>query len=85
MTMFRNDAEAQHFASLHRPFLSVAAPPDYAMRYGVRAAAAVQGCRDAHQRGDSHALQIHQHALALVLFADQPHLFDVKVRKCAKR
>jgi hypothetical protein len=85
MNMFRNDAEAAHFAALHRPFLSVAATPDYAMRYGARAARAVQACRDAHQRGDTRALQIHQHALALVLFADQPQLFDVKVRKCTKQ
>jgi hypothetical protein len=91
MNFFRNDAEAARFASLHRPFQSLGDPPDYASRYGARAANAAQGCRDAHVRGDARSLQINQHALALVLFADQPQLFDVpqrlnvKVRKCKKR
>jgi len=85
MNSFRNDVEAARFASLHRPFVSVTTPPDYAARYGARAARAAQGCRDAHDRGDARSLQIHQHALALVLFADQPQLFDVQVRKCKKR
>lgn len=85
MNTFRNDTEAARFASLHRPFQSVGETPDYASRYGARAANAAQGCRDAHARGDARSLQIHQHALALVLFADQPKLFDVQVRKCKKR
>lgn len=85
MNTFRNDTEAARFASLHRPFSSIGAGGDYAARYGARAANAAQGCRDAHVRGDARSLQIHQHALALVLFADQPQLFDVKVRPCKKR
>ncbi len=82
MNTFRNDAEAQRHAALVRPYQLACAPPgeSYASRYGARAARAAENCRAAFARGDSHALQIHQHALSLVLFADQPQLFDVRRR-----
>ncbi len=76
MTTFRNDAEAQRHAALVRPYHACQPPGEsYAARYGPRAARAVENCRAAFARGDMRALQIHQHALSLLLFADQPQLF----------
>ena len=82
MLTFRNDAEAQRHAALCRPYQFSCEPlgEDYAARYGARAAAAAANCKSAHQRGDARALHIHQHALALVLFADQPQLFQSRRR-----
>jgi hypothetical protein len=79
---FRNDAEAQRHAALTRPFENAhgALEEGYAARYGARAAFAAANCRSAALRGDTQALQIHQHALSLVLFADQPQLFESKRR-----
>lgn len=75
---FRNDAEAQRHAALHRPYENAfgALDDDYAARYGARAAVAAANCRRAALRGDFRALHIHQHALSLLLFADQPQLFN---------
>ena len=82
MITFRNDAEAQRHAALHRPYQLACQPPDesYASRYGARAGQAAENCRTAFARGDARALQIHQHALSLLLFVDQPQLFDVRRR-----
>ena len=82
MISFRNDAEAQRHAALTRPYQLACAPPGegYAARYGARAARAAEACRCAHQRGDLTSLHIHQHALSLVLFADQPQLFSSRSR-----
>lgn len=75
---FRNDAQAQRHAALMRPFENAlgALEDDYAACHGARAAHAAANCRSAALRGDTRALQIHQHALSLVLFADQPQLFE---------
>jgi hypothetical protein len=75
---FRNDAEAQRHAALHRPYEQGFGVLDgeYAARYGARAAQAAANCRRAALRGDLQALHVHQHALSLLLFADQPQLFN---------
>ncbi len=82
MITFRNSAEAQSHAALHRPYQTACQPPgeSYGLRYGARADRAAEHCRAAFARGDARALQIHQHALSLLLFADQPQLFDVRRR-----
>lgn len=75
---FRHDAEAQSYAERHQPFARAHGPlgDDYVLRYGARAANAAQGCRDAFARGDLRRLQVQAHALALILFADHPQLFE---------
>ncbi len=82
MNSFRNDAEAQRHAALTRPYQLGCAPlgDGYASRYGARAARAAESCKAAQARGDLTALHIHQHALSLVLFADQPQLFSSRSR-----
>ena len=75
---FRHDAEAEAYAQRHRPFSKAqgALGHEYAARYGARAAQAAGGCRDAFARGDQRALRVHAHALALILRADHPQLFE---------
>jgi hypothetical protein len=80
---FRNDAEAGAYAERHQPYAQALGPLSeaYAARYGARAACAAQGCRDAFARGDRHSLYLHGRALALILFADHPQLFEHRKRK----
>lgn len=84
---FRHDAEAAAYAERHRPFTRAqgALSEDYAARYGARAAGAAQGCRDAFARGDQRSLQVHGRALALILFADHPQLFEHRPLPRAQR
>lgn len=81
---FRNDAEAAAYAERHHPYTRALGPlnEDYAAQYGARAATAAQGCRDAFARGNARSLHVHGRALALVLFADQPQLFELRKSKC---
>jgi hypothetical protein len=73
---FRHDLEAEAYAERHRPFSRAFGPLEegYAGRYGARAAAAAQICRDAFARGDLRGLHIR--ALSLTLMADHPDLFE---------
>lgn len=80
---FRNDGEAGTYAERHQPYAQAQGPlsEDYAARYGARAARAAQGCRDAFARGDRRSLTVHSRALALILIADHPQLFEYRKRK----
>jgi hypothetical protein len=82
---FRHDLEAEAYAERHRPFAKAFGPLEegYAARYGARAAAAAQGCRDAFARGDQRSLHIR--ALSLTLMADHPDLFEPRPPSRARR
>lgn len=84
---FRHDAEAEAYAERYRPYSKAlgALGEDYAARYGARAARAAQGCRDAFARGDQRGLRVHAHALALILRADHPQLFEHRPLPRAQR
>lgn len=84
---FRHDAEAEAYAERHRPFSKVLAAlgEEYAALYGARAARAAQGCRDAFARGDERGLRVQAHALALILRADHPQLFEHRPLPRAQR
>lgn len=77
---FRNDAEAAAYAERHHPYSRALGPLNdgYAAQYGARAWAAAQGCRDAFARGNQRSLNVHVRALALILFADHPQLFELR-------
>jgi hypothetical protein len=77
---FRNDAEAAAYAERHQPYAGAQGPlsEDYAALYGARAWAAAQGCRDAFAQRNTRSLHVHARALALILFADHPQLFELR-------